>query len=186
MFKQKLTKTCIHLIVFSVLLLCFLYIILPSDTGLPTAYVAYSDSKSFACGTAFGGANFYREDIGETSKSPSLFMLDNFVEPMICNVYVRYTLSDMSLFLQKRNRLYQDTPEALYIVRFPIEDVVMFGDSLKFEDGETVEWTQDGNYYSMSPVDNNVYIARSYWDEGWIENIWIVINKFSEISLVND
>lgn len=61
------------------------------------------------------------------------------------------------------------------VVRFSLDEVAENAAELSFSDGEAVSWTQDGNYYLMRPVADSVYVARSYWDEGWVEFIWTVL-----------
>ena len=92
----------------------------------------------------------------------------------------------MAIFLKKQNRIFRDTPYSLEIVRFNIDQVRNDWNSLSFEEGTPVEWQQKGNYYIIKePIENSVYIARSYWKDGWIEHMWLAVDRYAEIELGN-
>lgn len=170
-----LKEAGIAVLVALILLLVILYWTAPVDEALPWAYITDSDTGSYVNQAVYGGAEFYRADLDEVSSASSLFGLSNFAEPRAGWVYVAHDLDDMALFIQKRDRIWRDAPNQLEVVRFSLDEVAENAAELSFSDGEAVSWTQDGNYYLMRPVADSVYVARSYWDEGWVEFIWTVL-----------
>lgn len=176
-----LKEASIAVLVALILLLVILYWTAPVDKALPWAYIADPDTGNYVNQTVYGGVEFYRADLDEVSSASSLFGLSNFAQPRAGWVYVAHDLGDMALFIQKRDRIWRDAPNQLDVVRFSLDEVAENAAELSFSDGEAVSWTQDGNYYLMRPVADSVYVARSYWDEGWVEFIWTVLSANEKI-----
>lgn len=69
-------------------------------------------------------------------------------------------------------------PNSISIVRFD-QSVVEGnpGTSPDWSEGEIVSYERHGNYYRIYNPTPGVYVARTVWDNGVLENAWLLIAK---------
>ena len=70
------------------------------------------------------------------------------------------------------------TPNDILVVRF--DESIMEreeGSSPDWSEGEEVSFERHGNFYRINTPKPGIYVARTVWDDGVLENAWVIRQK---------
>ena len=178
------------IIVISLIFILFIIIVIPlwghmsqyTVSGGPHIQMVVNQdrSKETAPNGYYVGANFIYNVDGEKQhfNIPSLQGLWQLDETYAekSTIEIDTNVEDISVFCAIGKL--KKTPNDIMIARF--DESVMEGEedsSPEWSEGEEVSFERHGNFYRIHNPKPGIYVARTVWNDGVLENAWVVKQK---------